>query len=45
LKEGTFYIHAIVWASSRTAIASSMTLLPFYLTVVLKYNEKDGQEI
>ena len=41
LMEATFYIHAIVYTCARLAINTTMTLQPFYLTVVLGFVGED----
>jgi len=39
LKEGTFYVHGMVYMSVRIAVNVTMTVQPFYVTAVLKYEK------
>ena len=41
LKEGTFYIHGLVYMFVRVLVNVNMTMRPFYLSYVNGYGESD----
>jgi Na+/melibiose symporter-like transporter len=45
LTNGAFYIHALVYMFARMAVNVTMTLTPFYLIHVLKYEVEDNKPV
>ena len=45
LVNGAFYIHALVYMFARMAVNVTMTLTPFYLIHVLKYEQKESEPV
>lgn len=41
LKEATFYIHGIIYMMVRVAVNVTMTMMPFYLNIVTKFEMTD----
>lgn len=45
LKEGTFYIHGLVYMFVRVLVNVNMTLRPFYLSYVTGYGDSDDPTV